>query len=79
IILLKCWSKDPSNRPDFSRLLETFRGIPKKSKLFRSPSHPNDLAKSIKILKKNIIWACVFNNLIFFRIKQELPYLDELI
>ncbi|CAF0811692.1 unnamed protein product [Brachionus calyciflorus] len=40
IILLKCWSKDPSNRPDFSRLLETFRAIPKKSKLFRSPSHP---------------------------------------
>jgi len=37
---LKCWSNDPANRPDFSRLLETFRAIPKRTKLFRSPSHP---------------------------------------
>ena len=51
IILLKCWSNEPTSRPDFSRLLETFRSIPKRAKLFRSPSHPVHIGRSLETLQ----------------------------
>lgn len=51
LILLKCWSNDPTNRPDFSKLLEQFRSIPKRTKLFRSPSHPVHIGRSLETLQ----------------------------
>jgi kinase suppressor of Ras 2 len=50
-ILLKCWSNNPESRPDFSRLLEQFRSIPKRTKLFRSPSHPVHIGRSLETLQ----------------------------
>ncbi|KAG8326086.1 3-dehydrosphinganine reductase [Homalodisca vitripennis] len=44
-ILMLCWSYQPSERPDFIRLLKTLEKLPKK-RLARSPSHPIHLSRS---------------------------------
>jgi kinase suppressor of Ras 2 len=44
-VLMKCWSFQAEDRPDFSKLCKTLEHLPKK-RLARSPSHPIQLSRS---------------------------------
>lgn len=55
-ILMLCWSYQPSERPDFIRLLKTLEKLPKK-RLARSPSHPIHLSRSAE----SVFWVSCLN------------------
>lgn len=48
-ILMLCWSYRPQERPDFSKLSELLKNLPKR-RLQRSPSHPTHLLRSLESL-----------------------------